>query len=82
MGYRMVTVKTEVPSYVSRKPGKAIHEFYTTFDFPTRCDHTRLNAIPQKTGLLGSILNVNIKDRMTVAQGYSIETNDMNGKKI
>ena len=81
VGYRKVTMKTEVPSYVARKTGKTVHEFYTTYDFPTKCDHTRLNSIPQKTGILGSLLNVNIKDRMTVSQGYSIETNDMNGKK-
>ncbi|RTY91783.1 hypothetical protein [Flavobacterium sp. GT3R68] len=65
--------------------GMVVTEHYTTYDFPTKVEYTNMNAIPDITpnDLIGSMLrngNVNVKNHLTMSQGYAIETNDMNGK--
>jgi hypothetical protein len=71
--------------------GKVVNEFYTSKDFPTIVDYTSLNGpdnyysndddiIGQTLGsLLG--LNVEVTTELTLSQGFSIQTNDMNGKQ-
>lgn len=61
--------------------GKVVTEHYTTKDFPTLVDYTDLNIRPDsmKSPLL-KLLNVVSIDHLTASQGFSIETNDMDGK--
>ena len=61
--------------------GKVITEHYTTHDFPTLVDYTDLDIRPdQMKSPLLKILNVFSIDHLTASQGFSIETNDMDGK--
>ncbi len=60
--------------------GHAEHEFYTTKDFPTKTTWTDLESIEDKSGLIGNLLKLDVKNLMTVSQGYQVEINDMNGK--
>ncbi|MDI5887643.1 PKD-like domain-containing protein [Flavobacterium yafengii] len=61
--------------------GKVVTEHYTTYDFPTQVDYTDLDIRPDelKSPLL-NILNVISINHLTATQGFSIETNDMDGK--
>lgn len=70
--------------------GKVVNEFYTSKDFPTIVDYTDLNGpnnwasnedqvLEQTiTGLLG--LEVRVDTELTLSQGFSVQTNDMDGK--
>jgi len=81
VGYSRVTVKNLERTDVKRHAtGHTVHEFYTAKDFPTWTDQTRLDAIPQRTGLAGNIFNLVRKDYMTASQGFVVELNDMHGK--
>lgn len=84
IGYSRVSVQkssTLNNSNPKAETGKAIHEFYTSADFPTLTDETRLQALPKKTGLIGQLLKLDVQSNMFTSQGYSIITNDMNGKE-
>lgn len=61
--------------------GKVITEHYTSYDFPTIVEFTDIDIRPDnmKSPLL-KMLNVVSIDHLTASQGFSIETNDMNGK--
>ncbi len=70
--------------------GWVVIEFFTSKNFPTITDYTRLNtggyysnedqAIRQViNGLLG--LEVETETELTLSQGFVVRTNDMNGKK-
>lgn len=61
--------------------GKSVTDFYTSYDFPTKVDYTSLDIRPDgmKSPLL-KLLNVISMDHLTASQGFTIETNDMNGK--
>ncbi|MBN9286252.1 MULTISPECIES: hypothetical protein [unclassified Flavobacterium] len=60
--------------------GEVVTEFYTSKDHPTLVDYTVLSAHYDKSGLLSSLLKINVKDHLTLSQGYAIHTNDMDGK--
>ncbi|MFI0428881.1 hypothetical protein [Mariniflexile sp. HMF6888] len=88
--YSRVTVKNIDRTDIKRHAtGKVISEFYTTKDFPTKVDYTSIDSdglvsnqgrVLQNTikGLFG--LPVRVKNQYTLSQGYSIHTNDMDGK--
>jgi hypothetical protein len=61
--------------------GKVVTEHYTSKDFPTLVEYTDLDIRPDvlRSPLL-KILNVISLDHLTASQGFSIETNDMDGK--
>lgn len=61
--------------------GKVITEHFTSKDFPTIVEFTDIDIRPDnmKSPLL-KLLNVVSVDHLTASQGFSIETNDMNGK--
>ncbi len=61
--------------------GEVITEFYTSKDFPTISDYTDITPKVDVTGILGSILKVRTGKSLTYSQGFSIQTNDMNGKQ-
>ncbi|MBF4485862.1 hypothetical protein [Flavobacterium sp. CSZ] len=75
---------TKDPSYGSvvkkHATGKVVTEFYTSNDFPTIVDRTVLSGGHKSSGVLANLINLNVKDYITLSQGYSIHTNDMDGK--
>ncbi len=72
------------------RSGEVVTTHYTSYDFPTKTDFTNLDgskfnysneeaALPNiLLGMLG--LNIEVKNELTLTQGFQIETNDMNGK--
>jgi hypothetical protein len=95
VGHRRVTIKNlqygneedsdgvlELDELTVRRnaTGKIVHEFYTALDYPVRVDRTELFSKEKKTGGLGSILKLSVKNYAVASQGFVIETNDMHGK--
>ena len=88
--YSRVTVKNLDRTDITRHAtGKIVSEFYTTKDFPTKVDYTGIDSDGLQSnqgralqnlikGLFG--LPVRVKNQYTLSQGYSIHTNDMDGK--
>jgi hypothetical protein len=62
------------------KTGKVVSEFYTTKDYPTIVDQTRLELEEDKRDLLDNILKINVKKHLTASQGFVIHLNDMDSK--
>ncbi|WP_281324084.1 hypothetical protein [Flavobacterium sp. IMCC34518] len=60
--------------------GTVVTEFYTANEFPTIVDRTVLSGGHKSSTALASILSLNVRDYLTLSQGYSIHTNDMDGK--
>ncbi|MFH6994552.1 hypothetical protein [Flavobacterium sp. FlaQc-48] len=60
--------------------GSVVTEFYTSKDFPTIVDRTALASNFDSSTALASLLNLNVKNHITMSQGFSIHTNDMDGK--
>jgi hypothetical protein len=69
--------------------GSVVTQHYTSYDFPTKVDYTNLDMINGITptniirDMLRSVIlggNIDVRNLLTMSQGYSIETNDMNGK--
>ena len=86
--YSRVTVnnlpreKTEASVVVSVKKhatGKVVTEFFTTKDYPTLSDLTLISS-KYDDSPLGSLLGINVKTHLSMSQGFSIHTNDMDGK--
>lgn len=63
------------------KTGKVVTEFYTSKDYPTIVDQTRLQMDEDKSDALANILNLRTRKHITGSQGYVIHLNDMNGKQ-
>ncbi len=68
--------------------GRVINEFYTTKDFPTKVSYTAIDG-PQNydapnnvagNSIFTTVLNLTAQTHLTLSQGFSIVTNDMNGK--
>jgi hypothetical protein len=69
--------------------GSVVTQHYTSKDFPTKVEYTDLKMINGITptdivnDMLDNIIrggNIDVSNMLTMTQGYSIETNDMNGK--
>ncbi|MCH2233782.1 MAG: hypothetical protein MK078_05970 [Crocinitomicaceae bacterium] len=60
--------------------GSVVTEFYTSKDYPTRTDQTRIVVEEDDNSLLAGLLNINVKNHITLSQGYTVVLNDMNGK--
>lgn len=60
--------------------GSVVTEFYTSRDFPTIVDKTSLSSNFDTSNVLANLLNLNVKNHITMSQGFSIHTNDMDGK--
>jgi hypothetical protein len=63
------------------KTGHVVTEFYTSKDYPTIVDQTKISGKEDDTGVLGGLLKVFSKKVITLSQGYVIHLNDMNGKQ-
>ena len=60
--------------------GHIINEFYTSLDYPTIVDNTVLTTRYDKSSALAGLLNLRVRNHLTLSQGYMVHTNDMNGK--
>lgn len=60
--------------------GSVITEFYTSKEFPVITDRTTLSAKRDDSPVLASLLNLRVKNKLTLSQGFSVHTNDMDGK--
>lgn len=84
VGYSRVTVKNlpQQANLARHGTGSTVHDFYTAYDFPTITDRTTLDYKRGKSDpwSLSSIFSIDVKDFVTVSQGYVIELNDMHGK--
>ena len=61
--------------------GKVVTESYTSYDFPTIVEFTDLDLRPDLTkNPVFEFLDIYSTNHITGSQGFSIETNDMNGK--
>ena len=84
VGYSYVTTINIKPTENIKRTGtgKVVNEFYTAYDFPMILKNTNVDKQPKrsKPGFLASFLNVYVKDKAFVSQGYSIELNNMHGK--
>ena len=65
--------------------GKVVSEFYTTKDFPTKVRYTGLTKFNDRPDnsifkVISSMLFTHNKHHLTMSQGFSIVTNDMNGR--
>lgn len=77
-------VKTDGAVIKRHATGYVINEFYTSKDFPTQSDHTKLdgedNYKTDQKNLLDNALKLNVNTELALSQGFSVVTNDMNGK--
>jgi hypothetical protein len=60
--------------------GRVVTNFYTSFDYPTVVGMTALSPKFDKTPILASLLKIRSRQHLTMSQGYSVHTNDMDGK--
>ncbi|MDX6191323.1 hypothetical protein SGQ83_18355 [Flavobacterium sp. Fl-318] len=60
--------------------GSVVTEFYTSKEFPTIVDRTTLSSNFDSSTALAGILNLKVRNHIGLAQGFSIHTNDMDGK--
>ncbi len=63
------------------KTGKVVTEFYTSKDYPTIVDQTKLELDEDKSNALSNILNLKTRKHIIGSQGYVVHLNDMNGKQ-
>ena len=81
VGYSRVTVRNLAkPNVKSHATGWTIQEFFTAKDFPIIYQETELKRSEFKTDLKRWKLKNPLFHRLTVTQGFAIETNDMHGK--
>lgn len=59
--------------------GKVVTEFFTSYDYPTISDISKISPRYDNSDL-ASILNINVRTHLALAQGFAIHTNDMDGK--
>ncbi|WP_452223463.1 hypothetical protein [Lacinutrix chionoecetis] len=76
-------VNQDDPSIVVKKhaTGEVINEFFTSRDFPTITDHTDITSRFDTSGFIGRLLKVKTRSTIALSQGFTVETNDMNGKQ-
>lgn len=68
------------PKVTKHATGKVITTHYTSYDFPTKVDYTDLSMTIDKPNPVTSFLNIRSVNHLAASQGFSIETNDMDGK--
>jgi hypothetical protein len=81
VGYSKITVQTIHRDKKSAN-GFDVTEFYTAKDFPTLVEYTPIDndsKKPYRTPA-GNPFNFDVRNYVTLSQGFKIELNDMNGK--
>jgi len=81
IGYSKVRVHTINAKNIKSATGYQESEFYTSYDFPTLTDRTELTERKYKSGFLESLFRINALRYLAQAQGFKVETNDMNGRE-
>lgn len=81
VGYSRVTVNGVGADNKRNLDGFRVNEFYTAKDFPTLVDYVPINPKPYKPNPILNFLKMKFKSGVVVSQGYTIEVNDMHGKK-
>lgn len=84
VGYSKVTVRSIHRNNIKSATGKAVTEFYTAKDFPVISDYTNLEPgkshVRFQSSKVLSFLNIDVREKNTLSQGFRIQLNDMNGK--
>lgn len=84
VGYSRVEVRSIHRDTVKNAPGIQITEYYTTRDFPYKSNYTPLdehNATDKfKTSPILKVLKLDVRNAVSLSQGFKVEINDMNGK--
>lgn len=82
VGYSKVRVRTIHAANVKSANGYSESTFYTSYDFPTLWDYTRIDPDTKKRykPILSNLLRINSRNYLTLSQGFKVELNDMNGK--
>jgi hypothetical protein len=82
VGYSKVRVRSIHTANTRSSNGWSESTFYTSYDFPTSWDYTRLDPDTKKRykPILSNLLRINYRDYLTLSQGFKVELNDMNGK--
>ena len=82
VGYSKVRVRSIHTANVKSSNGWSESTFYTTYDFPTLWDYTRLDPDTKKRykPILANLLRIDQRDYLALSQGFKVELNDMNGK--
>jgi len=64
--------------------GKVTSTFFTSKDFPTKSDHTNIDGLnnykSNQANILDNVLRLSVRTELALSQGFSVITNDMNGK--
>jgi hypothetical protein len=69
----------EVITVKKHATGRVVSEFYTSKDYPTISDFSLISSKFDNSDI-GDIINLNVKSHLALSQGFSIHTNDMDGK--
>lgn len=83
VGYSKVTVRSIHRDNVKSGVGRTETEFYTTREFPTKSDFISFDENSNyrfKSNPILRLLKVDVRERVTLSQGFRVQTNDMNGK--
>lgn len=60
--------------------GQVVNEFYTSKNFPTIADYTKISDDGfYKTPDIFGLFNLSVKNKLTLSQGFVVVTNNMNG---
>jgi hypothetical protein len=79
VGYRRVTIRDIYDHSKHTATGKVVHEYYTSFEFPTRVSQTSIALNRVKPKFLDKLFKAKSIDYLAVSQGYAIEKSAMDG---
>ncbi|MES1249807.1 MAG: hypothetical protein ABUL46_03940, partial [Chitinophaga rupis] len=82
VGYSNVKMRSIHTAKARSANGLTETSFYTSYDFPTSWDWSSLDGDTKKRfkPLLSNFLRINVRNYLTISQGFKVELNDMNGK--
>ncbi|OEK08048.1 hypothetical protein A8C32_16470 [Flavivirga aquatica] len=89
--YSRVTVKSITDQALYEDPnssktirnhasGSVVNTFYTSRDFPTITDNTKIYKRYKRANALGNFLKIKVREHLAASQGFVVVTNNMNGK--
>lgn len=80
IGYSKVVVRNTGANGTNDKTGYTLNEFYTAKDFPTVVESTPIKTLSTQSSFILRLLKAEVRNGVTVSQGYSVKLNDMHGK--
>jgi hypothetical protein len=82
IGHSKVTVKNlSHPNVSITATGKKVHEFFTSYEFPTYTSYTEIKAEKDKSLPDLGKFSIKTHEYHTATQGAMVEVNDMHGKQ-